>query len=225
MTYDDLKTSDTPSYPDPTVPKNRHVTLDERSIHFPTMTAAEFRIEDVPHCLSMICRYNGFVREFYSVAQHSVLVCELAEALHGAYSPTAHCALLHDATEAYLGDISRPLKACLPDYQRLEAHVHRVIVEALKLPADEAVWKEVGRLDVMALHIEANALLFHRYPWQKSPDTLWTHSRQGRRLMQSSRKGMLPYEAKVTMTAKLRQYGYMPMPPRSLDPNLTNPCL
>ncbi len=203
MTYSELSPSS--ELPDPTRSENRHVTLDARTIHFPTMTPDEFRIEDVPHCLAMICRYNGFVDRFYSVAQHSVMVCELAEAIHGR-SPISHCALLHDASEAYLGDVSRPFKACLPDYKRIEAHVQSVIVEAMRLPKDPAIWQEVSRLDVMALHIEANALLFHHYDWIKPPDPLAVKSAQAR-MLRTGRE-MLPAEAKAVMTLKLREYGH-----------------
>lgn len=204
MTYDDLIQSHFPT--DPTKPENRHVTLDERTIHFPSMRPEEFRIEDVPHCLSMICRYNGFVRYFYSVAQHSVMVCELAEAKFGK-GDISHCALLHDATEAYLGDVSRPFKACLPDYKRIEAHVHEVIMQALNLPRDPAIWAEVAKLDVMALHIEASHLLFYPYPWIKEPDPLWQQSRMARLLITHDHE-MRPSDAKAEMTVKLREYGY-----------------
>ena len=60
-------------------PKNRHVTMDSRSIHFPDMKREDVDPHAIPHCLSMICRYNGFVREFYSVAEHSVIVAQMMQ--------------------------------------------------------------------------------------------------------------------------------------------------
>lgn len=64
-------------------------------------------ILDIAHSLSMICRYTGHIRDFYSVAQHSLIVKSLVP------SKYKLAALLHDAEEAYIGDWSSPLKASL----------------------------------------------------------------------------------------------------------------
>jgi hypothetical protein len=80
-------------------------------------------IEDIAHALSNLCRFGGHCREFYSVAQHSVLV-----ARHSVEYNTKQC-LLHDATEAYLVDVPRPIKKSLPEYQVIEEHLARVIGE------------------------------------------------------------------------------------------------
>lgn len=72
---------------------------------------------DIAHALSNLCRFTGHVREFYSVAQHSCLVAEIARDLWDGPQPcpavVCLAALLHDAAEAYIGDVSTPLKRAL----------------------------------------------------------------------------------------------------------------
>lgn len=75
----------------------------------------EIDIYDIAHALANICRYTGHVERYYSVAEHSVRVSEWAEeTVARAHSnETAQMALeglMHDASEAYLGDVARPIK-------------------------------------------------------------------------------------------------------------------
>jgi uncharacterized protein len=94
---------------------------------------SEICIEDIAHALSNLCRFTGHVREFYSVAEHSVYVsyqCDLEDALWG---------LLHDASEAYLADMSRPMKRSPgfgPIYMEAEARLMRVICLKYGLSAE-----------------------------------------------------------------------------------------
>lgn len=69
---------------------------------------------DIAHALGMICRYGGHTRRFYSVAEHCVLMSQAVAPEHALW------ALLHDATEAYVGDMVRPLKRSMPAYAAAE---------------------------------------------------------------------------------------------------------
>ena len=110
-------------------------------------TVHMIKIDDIAHALSQICRFGGHTKRLYTVAQHSVLVAELAPPHLKRY------ALLHDATEAYLGDVIKPLKVILgEDYKQLEIRFHDVICDKFKLdPLQEF---EVKQYDKDALELE-----------------------------------------------------------------------
>ena len=82
--------------------------------------------EDAAHALSMICRGNGHVKTFFSVGQHCVNCCR--EAMARGYSDRiALACLVHDASEAYMSDVPRPLKHLMPDYIEVEDALLEVI--------------------------------------------------------------------------------------------------
>lgn len=84
-------------------------TFTGRHIYPLSTKPQDFVIEDIAHALSMICRFNGQSRVFYSVGEHSVLLAEFCEQKN--YEPELSLwALMHDAAEAYLGDVIRPIK-------------------------------------------------------------------------------------------------------------------
>jgi len=112
-------------------------------------------IEDIAHALSNQCRFSGHTREFYSVAQHSVLVSRL---LAGTGLET--WGLFHDASEAYLTDVARPLKRDPyfgKAYRGAEARAMRAVLEAFDLPWPEP--HEVKAADNVLLATERRDLM------------------------------------------------------------------
>lgn len=126
--------------------------------------SGQFDRTDISHALSMICRYLGHVREFYSVAEHSVLVSILAEQ-RGEPLVVRQCALLHDAHEAYCGDFPSPFKRDLPEHEEWERRIQRAVRDFLGLPTEEWIWRRVKTYDTEALHVEAHALLPYGVQW------------------------------------------------------------
>jgi hypothetical protein len=121
---------------------------------------SDIQIEDIAHALSQICRYGGHCRKFYSVAQHSVIV-----AAHLA-PPFQFEGLMHDSPEAYIGDMVKPLKIQMPEFNRVENHVWRVIAKRFHLP--NTMSPKVKKADAQALGTERRDLLDNRfhYHWK-----------------------------------------------------------
>jgi hypothetical protein len=102
---------------------------------------------DIARALSNICRFGGHSRAFYSVAQHSAIVADLLEA-RGATPGELLAALLHDAAEAYLGDLPHPLKhrsELGAGFRAAEKRLEAVIAERFTLPDAAARIKPLDR--------------------------------------------------------------------------------
>jgi 5'-deoxynucleotidase YfbR-like HD superfamily hydrolase len=127
-----------------------------------------FDIVDIAHSLSRICRFTGHTNQFYSVAQHSVLVSENVPA------DQALAGLMHDASEAFLGDVSSPLKALLPDYRAIEQSVVSEIAFRFGLPV--AMSADVHAADRRLLYTEMRDLMPYPaegpYHAQALPETI-----------------------------------------------------
>ena len=95
----------------------------------------EVFLTDIAHALSNICRYNGMTQDFYSVAQHSLILSIYAEA-KGRSRMTQILALMHDAPEGYFGDHIVALKSICPELREIEAPIWRAVERrfALDLP-------------------------------------------------------------------------------------------
>jgi hypothetical protein len=118
----------------------------------------EVNLQDVAHGLSRICRFGGHCRDWYSVAQHSVMVSEIVPpelALHG---------LFHDAEEAYTGDLIRPLKIGLREvtgeWDKIADRVSAAIAARFGLrDLTDAEWGAIKSADNRALSTERRDLV------------------------------------------------------------------
>lgn len=145
---------------------------------------------DVAHALSLICRYGGHVRRFYSVAEHCVLMSRAVAPEHALW------ALLHDATEAYVGDMVRPLKRQMPEYVAAEDRLMLVIADRFGIPS--GMPEEVKDADNRILLTERAALLAHApAPWAQ--DQL--------RPLDVEVTGWLPGQAEAEYLTRLRELG------------------
>jgi 5'-deoxynucleotidase YfbR-like HD superfamily hydrolase len=111
-------------------------------------------IEDIAHSLSLLCRFTGHVKQFYSVGEHSVRVSYLCPAEHQLWG------LLHDAGESYAGDVNRPLKYSpgMEAYRAYEKNVQQVISLRYNLLMEEP--KEVKAADDRLLVTEQRDLMW-----------------------------------------------------------------
>jgi hypothetical protein len=82
-------------------------TFTKKEFHFLRFKPEDICIEDIAHALSNICRYTGHCKQFYSVAEHSIMCCDKAPNSIKMWS------LLHDAAEAYISNLSSPFKSLL----------------------------------------------------------------------------------------------------------------
>ena len=130
----------------------------------PRPTEVDFR--DIGHALSLICRYGGHCRRFYSVAEHSCLLAGYF--LDRGDWTWARYALLHDAPEAYIGDMVRPLKASMPRFKTAERAIERAIFSRAGL-GDSEIPHEVHAADAAIIGDEMRALFrpenFERAGW------------------------------------------------------------
>lgn len=125
--------------------------------------ASEIDIRDISGALSKLCRYGGQSLRFYSVAEHCVLMAEKAP------DDLKLTALLHDASEAYLCDIIRPIKSHLSNYLEIEARLERAVSDRFGLVYP---WhKEVKRLDTAILADERDqAMAPPPIPWSQTTE-------------------------------------------------------
>lgn len=119
----------------------------------------EILIEDIAHALAFTCRGNGHLKSFYSVAQHSIY-CAREAKLRGYSKRVQLACLLHDGSEAYMSDITRPVKKELSEYLIIEEKLQNFIYECYGLgDLSEEELKQVKTVDDAMLKYEMKSLL------------------------------------------------------------------
>ena len=150
-----------------------HITTYTGKLFDPLIaTADEVDITDITHALHLLCRANGHFPHFYSVAQHSINCAR--EALARGFSERVQLGcLLHDASEAYMSDVTRPLKKLLPDYLKGEERLQNVIWSKWITPElTEEEKKQIFEIDDAVFYYEFLVLMgkrmFNEEPLLKS---------------------------------------------------------
>jgi hypothetical protein len=118
-------------------------------------------IEDIAHALSNQPRFGGHLPKFYSVAQHSLLCYQIADDQY------KYDALMHDASEAYLLDMPKPIKLEMPDYNRIEDNLMYMLAKKFdfKYPKSTAV----ETIDHYLLNWEWNNIMLKKKPTHRYP--------------------------------------------------------
>jgi len=150
----------------------------------------EFDIDEIATALSNLCRYTGHVNTFYSVAEHSVLVSRIVP------EPLGLCALLHDASEAFLGDVSSPLKKLLPDYRNIEQGVEQAIARSFGIPFPYP--PEIKEADIRVYWAERKTVADNGIR-----DTLWHQDYRASRKVEAI--GMSPHMAKRMFLSRYKE--------------------
>jgi hypothetical protein len=163
-------------------PNNTFTTFTRREVAPFHLKRHEVCIADIAHALSMICRYGGHCPEFYSVAQHSVLVACIAKLFAQAVFPEADdvafvLGLFHDAPEAYLGDVITPLKVELGrGYKDAEARAWNAVTDHFGIDvSSSSLARLVKHADWHAYVLERRHLFQIEIPME--PDVAWWHQR------------------------------------------------
>lgn len=114
-------------------------------------------IDDIAIALGKICRFNGHCQGFYSVAEHSVYVSQMVP------RPDALAGLLHDAAEAFMGDIPSPLKWISPEFKELEKKIEKSILAKFGI---ERMPPSVKVVDMIMLATEQSQIM-------PNPEDVW----------------------------------------------------
>ena len=123
----------------------------------------QIEIHDISRGLSFRGHFGGQTKNFFSVAQHSLLVCELLPTRFRNNYQKMMGALLHDGSEAYTGDMVKPLKLLLPEFKKIETRITEVIFD--KFEIDIMILKQIKQYDIRAQEIEYDSFSEKQIPF------------------------------------------------------------
>lgn len=139
-------------------------TAHNRRFDFSNLNPDAICLEDIAHSLSQTCRFNGMCNRFYSVARHSYNMALYAQGRGDDPVIVKQC-LLHDASEAYMGDMVSPLKELFPEFKKLEKNIQAMVYEKYGLPSETL--PEVKDLDLRIMVLEKIKLFDDKAPkWE-----------------------------------------------------------
>ncbi len=143
--------------------RNFYITFTGQEVCPENLGNLNINLQDIAHHLTKIQRFGGALPfdKSYSVAEHSILMTQYA-LKHYRSKNIARMCLLHDASEAYLGDVISGLKACLPDYQQLETKMTTLIYTKYKIDHHPSIAKVTKSIDTRILLDEVQQLLPNR---------------------------------------------------------------
>lgn len=163
-------------------------TSDKTKFYFGDLTNNEYRIQDISIGLARETRFSGhYIRTipFYSVAEHSVHMARWC--LVNEKQKYARAALMHDASEAYLKDLTRPLKCTQPAYKPMEKVVSAAIAKTFGVKHMDSPF--IKKLDEQMLNTEREQIM-------APTDNIWNTEHVGK-LMGVKIRGWLPQKADV----------------------------
>lgn len=127
-------------------------TLSQQIYSYESPLLGSISLHDIAHSLALINRFNGHTVRPISVAEHSIGVALMVPAEHRLG------ALLHDAAEAFVGDMAAPLKKLCPGFVEIEELAHKAVAERFGLSGAALQTPEIRQADLDALVTECDVL-------------------------------------------------------------------
>lgn len=112
----------------------------------------DIRIEDIAKGLGYKAHFSGLTPFYFSIASHSLLVCDLVPREYHTNAKLMMYILLHDASEAYIGDMVKPLKDHMPEFRKVEKRMQAVVYEAFGIKEDYHTFMK--EYDIRAFYLE-----------------------------------------------------------------------